>query len=148
MSVIQVVADNGGPVDLTSICPGPIYNPTHATMPIGYLLEGGPPPGISNLNILGCASDTTGAQGIQLVTDGVFSPGMFGNGTLTYTDPMGIPSTSAGLKFHVEVDVLGPQGQIIAGSFIATTETNTPAKILHTVTGKFAVCHVPNELVP
>lgn len=147
VSTIQLVADNGAPVELTSICAGATYNPSNSTVPIGYLFQGGPPPGESNLTLLGCVSDAPGAEGIQLFTDDVFGPGTFYGGTATYTDAMGTASTSTS-NYEVTIMTLGPLGQAIEGTFAATTQTQGPAIIVHFLSGSFHICHVEDEDAP
>jgi hypothetical protein len=134
-------------VELTSFCSETGYNPTGATGPIGYFFRGGPPPGVNELILLGCASEAPGAEGIQLSTSDVSGPGTYANGGAVYTDAMGMTSTGTS-KYDVTITSLGQVGQAIEGTFDVTTQTQGPAILVHFLGGSFHVCHVPDENAP
>jgi hypothetical protein len=110
---------------------------------IGFLLQGGPAPGLHDLHIVGCQFPMVGSQGIQMIAAGVTAPGQFSAGTMSYTDPMGQQWSAS--AFQVNVTKLGPVGDTIEGWYFGMLQHGTASM---EVKGGFQVCHVPDEDVP
>jgi hypothetical protein len=134
------------PVHLASDCASDTWNPGMATTPVGYLLEGGVAPGLSNLNVYGCVSKAVNSEGISLLVSGVKAPGTFTSGTATYTDAGGAAWSNGG-ALMVTVTKLGAVGGTIEGTLSATV-THPPSQVAQTIAGSFKVCHIGDELVP
>jgi hypothetical protein len=132
---------------LTSICNDPPWNPTQTTGPEAYLIQGGPPPGVSILSVIGCASSAPGAVGIQIQVPDVTGPGTYAIGSATLTDWIGatLKFTPGVGKSYFTVGQLGPVGQYIDGQY--DMEVSAGAKS-DQLSGSFHVCHVPDEEVP
>jgi hypothetical protein len=134
----------GTAVHLTSDCAAETWHPS--TTAVGYVTQGGPAPGVSNLNVFGCVSDTAGSQGISITVPGVTGPGTFTDGTANYTAAGGATSSDmAGLK--VVVTTMGVVGDTITGTLTGAL-THPPSQIAVSITGTFSVCRVEDEDVP
>jgi hypothetical protein len=111
---------------------------------IGYLVQGGPAPGISDLHIVACSGPNPKSEGIHIIQQNVMGPGMFfGNGT-TFVDALGTPWTA--LMIEVNVTKLGPVGDTIEGNYFGSF--GGPGQPLLNVKGDFHVCHTPDQEVP
>ena len=131
--------DNFGTL-LTSVCDAP-WNPLMSATPIGYLLEGGPPPGFSDLHVDACAGPVSGSKGVHADAPGAGTPGEV-MGKVTYTDGNGGTWTGGAPITIVDIGVVGQQ---IQGSFNTTVTNGGDA---HALSVKFSVCHVPDEEAP
>lgn len=130
----------------TSNCAGNTYDPTNATTAVGYLLEGGAPPGMSTLQVFGCVNDAAGSQGITLDVPQVSATGTFTDGTISYTEAGGTVWSDMG-GAHVVVTTLGAVGGMIGGTFSGAL-THPPSQIAQSISGTFSVCHTNDELTP
>ena len=126
---------------LTSACDTP-WNPLMSATPIGYLEEGGPPPGFADLHVDACAGPISGSEGVHVDAPGAGGQGEF-KSKVTYTDGNGGTWTGTALITIVAVAAVG---QPIQGSFDVTVTNGTMAT--HTLSVKFSVCHVPDEEAP
>jgi hypothetical protein len=132
---------------LTSSCNNPPWNPTQTTGPEAYLVQGGPPPGVSILNVIGCSSSAPGAVGVQIQAPDVTGPGSYAIGAATFIDYDGttFKFTPGVGKSFFSVGQLGPVGQYVDGQF--GMEVSAGASSLQ-LSGSFHICHVPDEEVP
>ena len=134
----------GAAVHLPSDCAADTWKPS--TTPVGYIMQGGPPPGESNLDIFGCVSDATGSQGISITVPGVTGPGTFTDGTADYTEAGGGTSSDNG-ALKVVITTLGAVGDTITGT-LSGALTHPPSLIATEITGTFSVCRVGDQNVP
>jgi hypothetical protein len=126
---------------LMSVCDA-AWNPLMSATSIGYLEEGGPPSGFTNLHVDACAGPASGSEGVHANAPGAGAAGQF-MGKVTYTDGHG--GTWTGNAPIVVVDI-GSVGQPIQGSFDATVTNGSAAT--HALSVEFSVCHVPDEEAP
>jgi hypothetical protein len=128
---------------LSSVCANSTWNPDMIGTAYGFLLQGGPPPGASTLNIFACQTPSPGSEGIQINVPNVTSTGTFADGTMVFTDPMGVMWFSMGTNFTVTK--LGPVGDTIEGFFDGMFYASGKPLAMK---GQFQVCHGPNEEAP
>jgi hypothetical protein len=143
MSEVLINPSMGTPAMVSSIGANAPWNPNMGSSAIGYLLQGGPPPGLNDLHIVACQFPMVGSEGIQILASNVTGPGMFSKGAAVYIDAMGEPWSAT--VFQVNVSKLGPVGDTIEGWYFGMFQLNN-ATI--GVKGNFVVCHVPDEEVP
>jgi hypothetical protein len=141
---VDVDVASGLHLHLTSDCASDAWNPTNATTPVGYLLEGGIGPGMSTLYAYACQSEAASSEGIVLTVPSVTAPGKFAISNLTYTDAQGT-AWSGGSQ--VSITKLGAAGDTIEGTLSAWVSA-PPADVAMPVTGSFTLCHLQDELVP
>jgi hypothetical protein len=137
---LKVDGANDGTL-LTSACDAP-WNPLMSATPIGYLEEGGPPPGFLDLHVDACAGPISGSEGVHVDAPGAGGQGEFMS-QVTYTDGHGGTWTGGAPITIVAVSAVGGP---IQGSFDATVTNG--AAVTHTLSVKFSVCHVPDEEAP
>lgn len=142
---LDVIADNGAPVHYGSVCADSFGSNESATA-LGYEFSGGPAPGVQALTLLGCVSAAPKSEGIFLSLSDATSPGTFTKGSVTWTDPGGIPWGVEGDPLSAVVTVLGPVGGVIEGHFTAMVTHGGNAA--HNVEGTFHVCRVNDLLAP
>ena len=135
----------GAALQFASSCASNIWTPSPSTTPVGYLLVS-TEPGMTFLNVFGCASEASASQGLALdVLDLTGTgTGTFTSGTATYTDAGGAAWSSNG-ALDVVVTKLGAVGDTIDGTFSATV-THPPSQIAQSITGSFSVCRIVDEL--
>lgn len=144
---ISLVMDNGAPQVFSSACAG-MWNPPMEKSAIGYIVSGGPAPGIENLILGGCATPAENSEGLSFSVTKATSPGVYTDGLTQYIDPNGSPWGFAGNPFELTVDKLGDTGDSIDGSFKVIVTHVPNGNAAHTITGTFHVCRVLDELVP
>jgi hypothetical protein len=147
MGTVALAVGTGVPDLLTSDCATDTWNPGMAHTPVGYLLEGGPPPGASNLDGYGCASGAASSKGLSFIAPDVKAPGTFTNGTATYTDDQGNVWTNTNGGFSITITKLGAVGDTIDG-IVTATVTHPPSGLAQNVSAKFTLCHINDEDVP
>jgi hypothetical protein len=135
------------PVDLTSDCAGS-WNPNMVTSAEGHVLQGGPPPGFYELDIVGCASAAMVSEGVQLDLTNAMGPGVYTTGTVLYTDAGGGMWGNPGDPFQVQLTQEGAVGGTIQGTFTAMVSRTMGGNAAHTLSGSFSVCRVPDEDAP
>jgi hypothetical protein len=141
------VTVGGMPAHFTSDCATDTWNPGGATTALGYLFEGGPAPGVSDLEIYGCVSTAAGSQGISISVPGVTAPGTFGDGSASYTLSGGGGTFTNTGSLNVVVTTLGATGDTIEGTFSGAL-FDPPTTLTLDVSGSFTVCHIKDELTP
>jgi hypothetical protein len=138
---IDVVADNGAPVDFASACNG-----SQDMEPSGHLFAGGPVGAPMGLTLSGCASMAPMSQGVSFTAFNAMMPGTYTSGTTQYTDASGVTWGMNGDPFSMTVTKLDPVGGAIDGTFTVTVTHGGSAA--HNLTGKFHVCHVMDLFAP
>jgi hypothetical protein len=141
---ISLAVDSGPMSELPWICNDPPWNPGQSTTPIGYLVQGGPPPGVSIFNLLGCMTNAPGARGIHVQAQNVMGSGNFNDVSVTYDDGNGTTFTSVAGKSELELNLV-PLGLWLTGSFDSLVAAGGQS---HWVSGGFNVCHAPDEQLP
>jgi hypothetical protein len=137
----------GTPAHFSSDCATDTWNPDGVTTALGYLLEGGPFPGISDLEIYGCVSTAAGSQGISISVPNVTAPGTFSDGSASYTLSNGGGTFTNPGSLNVVVTTLGATGDTIEGTFSGGL-FDPPTTLTLDVSGSFTVCHIKDELTP
>jgi hypothetical protein len=140
--------EKGAPVKLAAACAG-AWNTPAVTSAEGYVLAGGPAPGVYSLRIVGCASSAAASEGLS-ISVAAMAPGDYGTGTgvVQYTDPSGSTWGFNDDAFKVTITKLGMRGDIIEGTFTATVSHVMNGNAAQNLSGSFSVCHQPDELVP
>lgn len=142
---LDVTADNGAPVHYGSVC-ADSFGSNESSTALGYVFSGGPAPGVQALTLLGCVSAAPKSEGIVLSLSDAVAPGTFTKGSVTWTDPGGIPWGVEGDPLSAVVTALGPVGGAIDGHFTAMVTHGGNAA--HNVEGTFHVCRVNDLLAP
>jgi hypothetical protein len=142
---ITFTVDNAASQTFSSICNGS-WGSADSSTAVAYLYQGGPPPGVRNLIIDGCATELPGSGGLNLTLFQSNGTGTYTNGMATYTDSAGGSWGSNGGPFSVDVTAYGSTGEPVDGTFNATTANNADAG--HVLVGSFHACRVPDEDTP
>jgi hypothetical protein len=142
---VDLVVDNGAPQHLTSVCSGQ-WNPDQSMLPIGFIEQGGPPPGIANMNVVGCVDSAAGGEGIELSVPNGTTPGAYTTGFAQYTDGNGVVWGMVAGPYQVTFTAVGAVGEAVDGTF--STMVSDAADDTHAVAGSFHVCRAPDEDVP
>jgi len=141
---MQLIVGTGSTV-LTAECASASWNPSGATTPSGYLLHGGPAPGLSTLFLNGCESGAANSRGITLEVPMVTAATTYSSGAVTYTDAQGAQWTSP--QSELDITALGAVGQPITGFFSAGL-IHPPSQTVLQVQVNFQVCRLQDEDVP
>jgi hypothetical protein len=132
---------------LASDCAG-TWNPKMTTQAEGYVLQGGPAPGVYALHIVGCASAAANSEGLDISLSDAKAPATYTAGLVRYTDPQGSGWGYANDPFKVTITKLGAVGDTVEGTFSATVAHVMNGNAAHLLTGAFTVCRQPDEDVP
>jgi hypothetical protein len=143
--------DNGAPETLASACSG-VWNPKAVSGAEGYVLVGGPPPGVYELNLVGCVGSAAGSEGLDITLNGVMAAGTYTDittaGTVRYTDSSGSGWGYAGDPFKIDFTALSAIGAPIQGTFNATVSHVMGGNAAHLLNGEFSLCRQPDEDAP
>jgi len=112
--------------------------------PFGFYVNGGPAPGVHNLDVEGCATADSGSQGLRLVADKADAPSTY-PGSVLYRDAQAQEWADMGGSAKITFDNIGAVGDVIEGSYVATVYHGAGVMDLK---GSFRVCHVEDENVP
>jgi hypothetical protein len=123
-----------------------MWNPSGATAALGYLMEGGPPPGFSNLALYGCATSAANSLGITVQVENVTSTGTFTSGSASYTDEQGNMWMTTG-PFEIDITRLDGVGGMIQAT-LTTSIVDPPSQVAQSLSATFAVCHIEDQLAP
>lgn len=144
---ISLSVDDGAPVSLASSCAG-AWNPSGVASAHGYVVQGGAPPGIYSLHVVGCASGEANSEGLDISLADATAPGKYTSGLIRYTDFSGSGWGYGDDPFEVKLTQTGALGEGIAGSFTGRVSHVMNGNAAHNLSGSFSVCHEPDENVP
>jgi hypothetical protein len=133
----QGACGTGAPRHDTTNCATNTQESTYVTA-VGWY-SANPAAHTEALEIVGCASDASGAEGITLTADDASGVGSYATGTTQFTDAQGKTWGMAGDPFSLTVT--SSDGTAIRGSFMVTASGAD-------LVGTFDVCHGSDFLPP
>ncbi len=145
MGSIDISVDNGALDHWTSECAGD-WGASMSTTPVAYYVNGGPPPGMHNLEIVGCQSITAGSTGLHLTIPNADTVGPYVSVSPQYVDTMGGTWGAMGDVVDVQITSINMNPGSIDGGFNGTVSKGGNA--VHTLKGQFHGCRVNDENTP
>jgi hypothetical protein len=143
------LSEDGAPAQVfASDCAGTMWD-ENIVAAVGWYDPPTPMQGDAVLEIVGCASEVAGAEGLVLALDGATpEPMSYTSGSATFRTGQGQSWSNQGSEvvYPVHVTITTPGGPEIAGTFSLTVVDAEQAT--HTLTGELHVCPAPHTLPP